>query len=186
MQITNSLISKCIQQDRRAHKELYEASAGYVYAIIKNYIKDQDFVKDLMQETFAKVFNSLGQYDSNKGKFKSWLSQITVYTCLDHLKKSKRIDFNYGIENLDIKSESVFDYLDKLTKKDIESMLSTMPSGYRTIFLLSVVEGYNHKEIAGMLDISLSTSRTQLMRATAWIRKNLVNSQKFLQYEISR
>ena len=72
--------------------------------------------------------------------------------------------------------------LEKFTEKDLEKMLQDMPDGYKTIFLLSVIEEYSHKEIGEMLSITQETSRSQLFRAIKWIKNNILNTSNMIQY----
>ncbi|MFK7935993.1 MAG: RNA polymerase sigma factor [Saprospiraceae bacterium] len=163
---------------RAAQRQLYEACAPYVFTIVKNYIRDEHFRKDAMQEAFAHIFTSLKNYDANKGNFKNWIARITVNRCAVLLKRTINFNLRPEEEGGDIASENVFAYLDQLTKRDIEQMLQKMPAGYRTIFLMSVMDGYSHKEIGMMLNIAPETSRSQLLRATKWIKKNILPDSK--------
>lgn len=183
MNINQDLIKNCIAGERISHKALYEQCAPYVYTIVKSYISDKNFVKDGMQEAFAHIFNSLRRYDVKKGSFKSWIGRITINQCINILKKTGKISLNEGLELIMNIPENAFEHLDSLTKEDIEMLLEKMPDGYRTIFLLSVIDGFSHKEISGMLKITPETSRSQLSRAIQWIRKNIKSMSNQFSYE---
>ncbi len=178
--ISQETIQKCKHKEHRAFKTCYEACAPYVYTIVKSYIYEAEFRKDVMQEVFAQIFISIDKYDPKKGKFKSWISQIAIYKCIGVLRKRKTLNLFVPLEDahVDISQETF--KLNELTKKEIESLLVNMPDGYRTIFLLSVIDDYKHKEIGEMLQISPETSRSQLSRAIRWIKNNkIVNEQNF-------
>jgi len=177
------LIEKCKKKDRSGQGELYSTCAPYVFTIVRSYLKDDSFIKDIMQEAFAAIFKSIDKYDPKLGNFKSWIAQITVRKCIDHLRSYNKVTLNTSLEVLETFSEDDFKHLDQLTKKDIESMLVEMPEGYKTIFLLSVIDEYPHTEIADMLDISPETSRSQLHRAMKWIKKNIFQSSNHCRYE---
>lgn len=166
------IIEKCKRKDELAYKQCYNACAPYVYSIVKNYIYDFELRKDAMQEVFSQVFVSINKFDPSKGKFKSWISQIAIHRCISVLRKSKKLNL---VVHLDTELE-IADYTDTISsinKEDLEKLLVNMPEGYRTIFLLNIVDDYAHKEIAELLKISVNTSRSQLSRAIVWIQKNL-------------
>jgi len=174
--ISNETIERCKHREQKAFKECYEKCAPYVYTIVKSYIHEVELRKDAMQEIFAQVYLSLDRYDPKKGKFKSWIAQISIYQSIAILRKRKSLNL---FVPLDTNHQNVrMTELDfsALKREDIEKLLAKMPAGYRTIFLLSVIDEYKHKEIAKMLDITAETSRSQLSRAIRWIKnKNVVN-----------
>jgi len=180
--VSIDLINKCIARDRLAQQQLYEACAPYVYTIIKSYIADESYRKDAMQEAFSHIYLSLEKYDPQRGQFKSWIGRITANRCATLLKRT--INFNMRLEEEitpDVGAHT-FAYLDQLSKAEIEQLLVNMPKGYRTIFLLSVIDEYSHKEISELLDITPDTSRSQLFRGIKWIRKNIFPNTKDIVY----
>lgn len=171
--VENQYITQCQKGDKSSYKKIYEDSAAYVYAIIKSYIRDEEYRKDIMQETFASVFNSIHNFDFTKGTFKNWVSKITVVNCITFLRKNSKMKFDYTLTVVDEINVEDYEKLHELNKNDIEELLKEMPLGYKTIFLLSVIDEYTHKEIAELLNISTETSRSQLMRGIQWIKKNI-------------
>ena len=182
--VTEEIITRCINNDRQAHASLYSSCAPYAYTIIKNYIGDNHFRKDALQESFAEIFTSLDSFDKNKGAFKSWMSRIVVHTCIDLYKhKFKVFD---DLEESEI-GESIDEQPIEFNSNDlkrIELLMKDMPKGYKTIFLLNQVEEYSHEKIADMLDIKPETSRSQLNRAKKWIKKNMVTIQNLSPNEV--
>ena len=166
-------IKASVEGKEWAHKELYQNSAPYVFSIIRHYILDQENQKDLMQEIYAKIFTHLEQYDSAKGQFKSWIRRISLNECFQYLK-SRKIKYDVIPEDLEI-VEELRDLSTELKRSDIEELLSEMPSGYKSVFLLSVFDGYTHGEISKKLNISPETSRSQLTRSKNWARRHLAN-----------
>lgn len=181
--ISSKVISACLVNDRKAHKDLYELCAPYVYSVVKNYVFEHNLRKDAMQETFVQIFLSLKNYDENKGNFKSWIAKIAVYKSIDVLKKHTKGNQFYTLEIVKETPEYSFAYLDELSQNEIEVLLDKMPLGFRIVFLLSVMDGFSHKEIAELLDIKPETSRSQLMRGIKWIKKNINVESKLLKYE---
>jgi len=133
--------------------------------------------EDILQETFIKVFNSISKYDG-RGALGGWLRKVTVNTALEFFRnnKLKRGGFMI-IEDLDT---PMLDYgvIEALAADELVAKIQFLPNGFRTIFNLYEIEGYNHKEIAGMLDISEGTSKSQLSRAKVLLRKMITEEQK--------
>lgn len=136
-----------------------------------------------MQDAFVSIYESIQNFDESKGTFKSWIAKIATYRSIDFLKKNNKININQELEAIENISEDDFKHLDSLTKEDIESLLKEMPTGYRTIFLLSAIDGFSNKEIGKLLNISPETSRSQYHRALKWIKKNLSLTSNQIRYE---
>ena len=181
--IDKKIIKACIKGDRVAHKQLYQSCAPYIYTVVRSYVKDEVFIKDVMQDAFASIFLSIHQYDASKGSFKSWVAKISTYRSIDFLRKHQRIEINYELEVVDYLSEDDFAHLDQLSKRDIETLLEEMPQGYKTIFLLHAIDDFSHKEIGKLLDISPETSRSQYHRSLKWIKKNTLITSNQIRYE---
>lgn len=171
--VSNSIIDSCKQGKRKAHKLCYELCAPYIYTIVKSYIYDHELRKDAMQEVFAHIFNSIESYDLKKGSFKSWIGSIAVYQSIAVLKSVKKLNVMVPLEDIAMEFQIEEVKVDQLSKEDLELLLKKMPDGYRTVFLLSVIDGYSHQEIAQLLQIDVGTSRSQLSRAIKWINKNI-------------
>jgi len=176
--ISKETILQCIHKERKAYKLCYETCSPYVYTIIKSYISNPDLRKDAMQDVFASIFKSIESFDSEKGKFKTWIAQITINQCIAILRKRNKLKLFVPLESIHENIEARDKMLDTLSREEIEGLLQNMPVGYKTVFLLSVIDGYTHKEIAELLDISKETSRSQLSRAISWIKKNIKAASK--------
>jgi RNA polymerase sigma-70 factor (ECF subfamily) len=161
-------IKLCIDGNRLAQKELYEAYKVNLFVLCQRYFSDLEDAKDALQEGFVKVFRDLHQYDEGKGHVASWIKKVFINTCLEKLRKRK-IDFQQ-ITDYDLSFVYDQDILSELNLKDLTKIIQKLPTGYRTVFNLYVIEGYNHQEIADQLGISESTSKTQLMKAKNMLR----------------
>ena len=173
MNITNEIIKRCRKGNDSAYQELYNLSIRYVYAIVASYISDSESVKDVIQETYAGVFTSIKKYDSKKGNFKLWLRGICVNKCIQHYRKQNKFSEEIYFGDLLAPHPIETPDYEGLTREDIIQLLEQMPEGYRTVFLLVVIDGYNHQEVGEILGISPQTSRSQLHRAKNWIKKNI-------------
>ncbi|MGZ3866465.1 MAG: RNA polymerase sigma factor [Bacteroidia bacterium] len=157
------LIKKCIAGDRSCQEMLYRKYASKMFGVSLGYVNSHDDAKDVLQEAFIKVFESLKKYNG-QGSFEGWIRRIVVNTAIDFyrkvLKEQKNVRFD---EVFEVKSE--ISTLDRIHEKELLELIRRLPEGARIIFNLYVIEGYSHDEIAGMLNISLSTSKSQFWRA---------------------
>lgn len=166
------MILGCLKNDRAAQKELFMRFSGKMLGVCYRYAVDMDEAKDIMQDGFVKVFTQLKSY-GNKGSFEGWIRRIMVNTALDHLKKNKRHRFRADLDDAVMPVENNWD--DKLENKEVLSLMCKLPADYRTIINLYVIEGYSHAEIAGMLNIAESSSRSRLTRGR-FLLKELLNT----------
>jgi len=180
--VDKGIIKACRSGDRNGYRMMYESCAPYIFAIVKNYFTSDDDRKDAMQEVFAQIFISIDRYDDDKGSFKSWISRIAVNQSMTILRKSNKIIISNSLEVVDDIEADTINHLEKFSEKDLQNMLASMPDGYKTIFLLSVIEEYSHKEIGELLGITAETSRSQLFRAIKWIKKNIFVESNLLDY----
>ena len=167
------LIEQCKQNDRRAQIKLYEQYAKAMYAISLNIIKDQYAAEDAMQEAFIAAFEKINTY-KGEVRFGAWLKRIVINKCLDYLKKRK-VQFDSIENHADfVESEEINDTTKSIFEVEkIKNEILNLPDGYRTILTLYLLEGYDHEEIAEILEISASTSRSQYTRAKALLLKRL-------------
>lgn len=166
------LIKSCIEGDRAAQKVLYERLAPRMFPVCIRYIGDREAAEDVLQDGFITLFTHLDSYKGG-GSFEGWARKIFVTTALmelrrkDALKMSDELDVVRGM-----KTDTV-SQLQNIGYKDLMSLITQLPPGFRTVFNLYAVEGFTHKDIGEMLGISETTSRTQLSRARAWLQNRI-------------
>jgi RNA polymerase sigma factor (sigma-70 family) len=173
----DDLIRGCRENNRRSQEMLYRRYARSMYNLCLVFENDRENAKDILQEAFIKIFKNIKSFD-RKGPFICWIKRIITNTAIDHYRKNcAEIQF-IPIENIVNQcsnEESVNSILDT---KDIITQVNRLPRGARMIFQLHEIEGYTHKEIAGLLSISESTSKSQIIRARqllqGWISGNKV------------
>jgi len=171
------LVSKCLNHELAAQTELYNLFASKMYGICLRYAGNKMEAEDILQNGFLRVFNSLHQFHFN-GSLEGWVKRTIINAAINFCKHNNRYfqetDLNEGL------AEATFseDALSILTTKELLAMVQELPPGRRTVFNLNIIEGYDHKEIGVMLGISEVTSRTQLHRAKASIRKRLQKLEK--------
>jgi RNA polymerase sigma factor (sigma-70 family) len=162
------LIEACIKGKTRSQRELYDTFAGKIYAVCFRYAKNEEDAKDLLQETFVKVFNNLKMY-KGEGSFEGWIRKIAVNTAIRHYQKTTKAIDKYDIETTN-EAHVHADIESTISAREIMDVIAQLPDGYRIVFNMYAIEGYSHKEIGEELDITESSSRSQLTRA----RKMLV------------
>ena len=171
------LLQGCKDLNRNAQNELYLRYADKVMNVARRYTRDMAEAKDVVQNAFVKVFTNLDKYDDAKGNFQSWICKITVNEALLLKRKDKK--YFYPSETEEVFDSSVdATVFSNLGIQEIHQLIDQLPDGYRTIFNLYVIEEFSHQEIADLLNISVVTSRTQLMRARKAIQKSLLQNEK--------
>lgn len=157
------LIEKCQRNDRRAQRFLYEKYSGKMFAVCRRYVKSIENSEEVMIEGFCKVFKKMDMY-SGKGSFEGWIRRIIINEALMFIRKKYRFSEHADITEMPVRATTV-NVEDQLAAQDILNLLEKLPTGYRTVFSLYVIEGYKHREIAEMLGISINTSKSQLILA---------------------
>lgn len=178
----NKIIKGCKQHDRKCREELYKYTADSIMNVCIRYTIDKSTAKDVFQETYLKAFKQIKQFKSDKGSIKSWMSRIAVNTALSNIRKLEKLQF---VESFHTVLEPITDEdpLADLTAKELLKLVNSLPNGYRIIFNMYVVEGYNHEEIGNTLGITASTSRSQLSRAKLALKDLINNNENQIGYE---
>jgi len=169
------LIEGCKSNDRRAQKALYEKYTAKMFGLCKRYVKTIENAEEVLMLAFCKIFKKIDTY-SGKGSFEGWIRRIMVNESLMFIRKKYRFNEHVEIEKIPVKAVQVT-VEDELAAQDILNLLDQLPDGYRTVFNLKEIEGYKHREIAEMLDISINTSKSQLILAKKRLRKLIKRTQ---------
>lgn len=165
--IDSELVTGCINNNRRFQKKLYEKYCDAMYNVAYRICGDHDEANDILQDTFIQVFKDISKF-KGVSTLGAWIKTITVRTALRKIKN--KLQFEEIKEDIHTVHHSQYfpvnmDYL--------ENAILRLSEGYRSIFLLVEVEGYSHKEVAQMLNISEGTSKSQLFYAKKHLRKYL-------------
>jgi len=168
------LIQGCIAARPKAQKALFDIYAPKLYVVCLRYLKDQMRAQDVLQDTFVKIFANISNYKS-EGAFEGWLKRIAVNTCLDQLRKDKKLLTDVSIEDVSYQLATQSTSAEKLMADDLLKLVQALPDGYRTVFNLFAIEGFSHQEIAQQLGISESTSKTQYLSARAYLKERIEN-----------
>ncbi|MDE7418691.1 MAG: sigma-70 family RNA polymerase sigma factor [Muribaculaceae bacterium] len=159
-------IAALIKKDKgSAAKDIYCVYAGYVGGICARYLSSDDDIKDVVQDSFVKIFISVGSFRySGAGSLTAWIGRLTVNCALNYLRDNKRLRFAYAADELPDIADEPPD-VDSLSANELASLIRDLPDGYRTVFNLYAIEGKKHKEIAKLLGIKENSSASQYLRA---------------------
>lgn len=168
------LIDGCIEGDRYAQKMLFEKYQATMFAICMRYAKNKMEAEDVMIDGFMVVYSNLSQF-KGKGSFEGWIRRIMVNTAINNYRSNLK---NYMVSSID--NEAFFDikdetdhYKEEFPTNVLMEMIQSLPDGYRIVFNLYEIEGYSHKEISKLLDVSVGTTKTQLYHAKKTLQNKI-------------
>lgn len=171
-----NLVKACKRKKQAAQKQLYELYYDTMFRTCYRYLGNVQNAEDMVVEGFLKIFEHIKKFEyRNPSSLINWMKTIMINESLSYLRRNKRILFSDN----DHIFEQNYTIDDTLEIKDIHKAIALMPTGYRTVFNMYVVEGFSHKEIAQSLNISEATSKSQLSRAKKYLQKMI----KDLNYE---
>ncbi len=172
------LIKGCLRENATCQKEIFDRFASRMLGVCNRYARNSADAEDILQDAFIKVFNKLDQFKF-EGSFEGWVRKIVVNTAL---KKYSLIRYEKEFTGFDVPENQKIQAdpaaYSHLTEKDLLVLINSLPDGYRLIFNLYVIEGYQHEEIASMLQIQPGTSRSQLVKARTLLQKQILQLQK--------
>jgi RNA polymerase sigma-70 factor (ECF subfamily) len=163
-----TLVSGCAKGDRAMQKALYDQYAGRMLTVCMRYSKSREDAEDILQEAFVKVFNKIESF-RKESSLGYWIKRIVINTALNYHRKSVYLYPHFDIDDMHQLGDDevlVSDY----NYRDLLKLLQTLPQGCQVIFNLYAIEGYKHKEIAELLNISEGTSKSQYARAKSLIK----------------
>ncbi|RFM26589.1 RNA polymerase sigma factor [Deminuibacter soli] len=169
----SALLTGCLQNDPAAQRELYNRYSPKMLSVCYRFAQSREDAEDMLQEGFIKVFTQIHTFQ-HKGAFEGWIRRIVVHTCINLIKKHKKFNENVDLAHaalLQVREDTIPAIMQA---KQVIECIRLLPIGYRTVLNLYAIEGYSHKEIAEMLDIEESTSRSQYTRARAMLETILV------------
>ena len=143
-----------------------------MFPVCLRYVSDRSLAEDILQDGFITLFTKLGSYKGD-GSFEGWARRIFVTTALMALRKKDALKMSDELDAVRGMKADTYTQIQTLGYKELMQLIMSLPTGFRTVFNLYAVEGYSHKEIAEMLGITETTSRTQLSRARIWLQKKI-------------
>lgn len=170
------LIHDCQKGLKQSQFLLVKRYSAMLMTVCRRYARDEAMAKDVLQEALIRIFKNIGRYQPT-GSFEAWMRRIAVRCALQWLEKS-HFRREQTTENFDDDRPIDPAVYQQLATENIIKLVQELPDGFRTVFNLNIIEGYSHKEIAELLNITESSSRSQLLRARRLLQKKLTDSLK--------
>lgn len=165
-------MDKNVKQAQYDWEAIYKQYAPKMYGVCLRYARNKEEAEDILHDGFEKVFNNLHEYQGI-GSFEGWIRRIMVHTAINTYRRYQSKWFPLE----DTQSEQIIDkevyIIENISHQELISHIQSMPDGYRMVFNMYVIEGYKHNEIAEILGISESTSKTQLMKARNYLKNKI-------------
>jgi len=176
------IIEGCLAGKRKSFSLLYKKYASVMLGVCMRYCKNRGDAEDVMQDGFLKVFSQVHKF-RNEGSFEGWIKRIMINAAIDNYQSNLRLSFvqeSGSLHDTENFADSGPDDDDlpealNLSKERLMAMIQELPDGYRMVFNLYAIEGFGHRDIAAMLGITESTSKTQLLKARKVLRKKIEN-----------
>ena len=170
------LIKGCINENRTAQREVFRLYAGKMLTVCRRYARHKLEAEDLLQEGFIRVFNKIHTFKGS-GSLEGWIRKVMVNIAIKNYQRSSYQREQIGLENYQEGSAdpAVFAHLHE---EELLKLIEDLPEGYRLVFNLYAIEGYSHAEVAEMLGIGESTSRSQLAKARKMLQGMVRQLQK--------
>lgn len=176
MKEEQQLIEDIARGDRNAMRQLYNHYAGYAMAVAKRYVTNQEELKDVVQDSFIKIFTSVQTFElRRKGALQSWIARIVANEALEYLRKSKRLVFSDDLPEV---IEDDNPDLNRLSNEALTLLIGQLPEGYRAVLNMFIFGQLSHKQISERLGISPSTSASQFYHAKHMLAKMIKDYQK--------
>ncbi len=166
----SDLVKRCAGGDIRSQEVLYRRYFSFAMSVCIRYTRDETEAMGIVNDSYMKVLDGLSGYDHSK-PFKGWYGRILVNTAIDNYRKNLKLNETISIDTLGETGESDPEIETELSVSDILTLYSYLPANYRMTFNLFEIEGYSHEEIAGILGVTVSTSRSTLARAKKMLRE---------------
>ncbi len=174
------LVKGCIKEKRSSQDMLYNLYAGKLMAVCFRYMDSRMDAEDVLQEGFIKIFDNISKFKF-QGSLEGWMKRIMANTAINKLRKK---DLLRGTQDTSLVDKQVDDgIIDKIDGDKLLAIIHALPTGYRTVFNMFVVEGYSHREIAMELGIEEVSSRTQLTKAKKVLQKQILELGGFIENE---
>lgn len=166
------IVKGCKKGNPKYQKALVDRFSEQLYTVCLRYIGESNRAQDVLQDSFIRIFKAINNYDPDRGSLGGWMRKITVNMSLKTLnkKKIKTTGLEIDLHNMVSVAPTA---LSRMANEELLEIVQTLPEGYRQVFNLSVIEGYNHREIGEMLGIKEVSSRSNLSRAKEILRKKL-------------
>lgn len=172
------LLIASLRGDRKSQERLYRLFYGFAMGVCLRYNQNREEALEIVNDSFLKVFTKGDQYDGNGRQsaypFKAWFRRIIVNTALDYYRSQQKHYFHENLDEAYDVSSTDANALNQINHDELMELVKRLPSGYRMVFNLFVIDGYSHEEIAQQLQITVGTSKSNLSRAREALRKMIM------------
>ena len=172
----DDLILGCKRGKLLAQRRLYDKYCRAMLGVCRRYSNSEEEAEDAMIKGFMKVFERIGDYRGD-GSFEGWMKRIMVHVSVDVFRQERRFSGHLSLDDPEMHVFTSNPSDQRLEVADLMALVQSLPEGQRVVFNLYAIEGYSHKEIGEMLEISENTSKTQLMKARSLLRRRLNGSE---------
>lgn len=174
------IIKGCQRNDRNSQKQLYEAHYGKILGVCLRYSNTLEEAKEMLRESFLKIFTKIKSFNSHTAPFEEWMKKIAINTSVGMLRKNKHNYLIVSTVKASEKSAPVEPFIAddeflNVSKEDLLKALQELTPAYRSVFNLFLVDGFSHKEIIEILDVSEETLKSNLSKAKFNVKKNLMH-----------
>lgn len=169
-----SIITACLVNNTQAQKALISMFLSYAKNVCFPYVSNKEEAEEVINDGFLKVFNNLDKYDHSR-PFKAWFKSILINTAIDYYRKNMKNVQQVNIDYVDVEYAGT-DIISKISADEILALVQKLPTSYRLVFNLYIIEGYSHREIAGMLNIGEGTSKSNLRDARKKLQSMILES----------
>ena len=167
------MVQGCLDNIASAQEALYSRFSPRMLGVCYRFARNREDAEDMMQEGFIKVFTQIHQF-RRQGALEGWIRRIVVHTCINILKKNKKFTDSVDLFHANSIYLNENNIPSILQAKQVVECIRQLPLGYKTVLNLYAIEGFSHKEIAAILDIEESTSRSQYTRAKSMLEEVLL------------
>jgi len=171
----HKLLRECRRGNAKHQKILYERYSAKMLAVCARYFQSLEEAQDALQDGFIKVFTNIDNF-REEGSLEGWIRRIMVNTSLNLHRKNLKHYYHVDLGETETRIADERLSIDNLEVQDMLKMIQQLPNGYRIVFNLYEIEGYSHKEIAKELNVSVSTSKSQLLKAKRKLREQIIHN----------
>ncbi len=169
------MLQGCLKNNASIQEALYNRFSPRMLGVCYRFARNREDAEDMMQEGFIKIFSQIHQF-RGQGALEGWIRRIIVHTCINILKKNKKFSDSVDLFHASTLHLNEDNIPSLLQAKQVVECIRLLPLGYRTVLNLYAIEGYSHREIASILDIEESTSRSQYTRAKSMLEDILLKN----------
>jgi len=175
----HKLLKECRRGNAKYQRILYERYSAKMLAVCARYFQSIEEAQDALQDGFIKVFSSIHSF-REEGSLEGWVRRIMINTSLNLHRKNLKHYYHVDLGETETRIADERQSSDNLEVQDMLKMIQQLPNGYRIVFNLYEIEGYSHQEIADELNVSLSTSKSQLLKARRKLREQINNNNNII------